>query len=374
MRRALGLARRGLGRVAPNPAVGCVLVRPGSGSNSPGSNSTGHIVGTGWTQPGGRPHAETEAIKQAGSLAQGAHAYVTLEPCNHQGETGPCTEAMIDAGVAAVTIALQDPDARVSGSGITRLTDAGIMVRTGLLSEAAEQLNAGFLSVVQRGRPWVTMKTATTLDGAIASRTGKSQWITGPEARARGHLLRAENDAILTGIGTVREDDPELTCRLPGLSDRSPVRVVVDPRLEIDIAAKLFDTLETAPLWLLASEGADPDRVSLLSGAGATVIDLPPVPGGRISPAMILNALAARGITRVLLEAGSALSASFMDAGLIDEIAWFRAATVMGGDGMPAIAPMAVNSPENAPKFRLISTIDLDGDVLERYLRLGNED
>jgi diaminohydroxyphosphoribosylaminopyrimidine deaminase/5-amino-6-(5-phosphoribosylamino)uracil reductase len=250
MRRALGLARRGLGRVAPNPAVGCVLVRADLGSSK-----SGRIVGAGWTQPGGRPHAETEAIAQAGKLAKGAHAFVTLEPCNHQGQTGPCTEALIDAGVSAVTIATEDPDPRVSGSGVQRLKDAGIDVRCGLLEAEARLLNAGFFSRVTQNRPWVTMKTATTMDGAIASRNGKSQWITGPEARMRGHLYRAENDAILTGIGTVREDDPELTCRLPGMADRSPVRVVVDPRLEIDIAAKLFDSLETAPLWLLAGDG-----------------------------------------------------------------------------------------------------------------------
>lgn len=369
MRAALSLAGRGLGRVAPNPAVGCVLIRPDLGSSD-----FGRIVGAGWTQPGGRPHAETEALAQAGELAKGAHAYVTLEPCNHQGETGPCTEALIAAGISAVTAAVTDPDPRVSGSGLERLKEAGLDVRSGLLADEASRLNAGFFATVRHGRPWVTMKTATTMDGAIASRNGKSQWITGPEARARGHLLRAENDAILTGIGTVREDDPELTCRLPGMRDRSPVRVVVDPRLEIDIAAKLFDTLETAPLWLLASEGADPKRAALLTGAGATIIDLPPVTGGRISPDMILTALAERGMTRVLLEAGSALTASFTDAGLIDEIAWFRAPMAMGGDGMPAIAPMAVNSPENAPKFRRLSTIDLDGDVLERYLRLGNEE
>ena len=369
MRAALGLARRGLGRVAPNPAVGCILVRPDLGSSP-----FGRIVGTGWTQPGGRPHAETEALAQAGGLANGAHAYVTLEPCNHQGKTGPCTEALIAAGVKTVTAAVEDPDPRVSGSGLKRLEDAGIKIRVGLLAENAGLLNGGFFSVVRHGRPWGTMKTATTMDGAIASRNGKSQWITGPSARARGHLLRAENDAILTGIGTVREDDPEMTCRLPGMLTRSPIRVVVDPRLEIDIAAKLFDTLETAPLWLMAGDRADADRAALMKGAGATVIDLPPVAGGRISPDMILAALAERGITRVLLEAGSALTASFMDAGLIDEIAWFRAAAVMGGDGMPAIAPMAVNSPENAPKFRRIDTIDLDGDVLERYFRLGNEE
>jgi len=369
MRHALGLARRGLGRVAPNPAVGCILVR-----TDRGSSSSGRIVGAGWTQPGGRPHAETQAIRQAGNLARGAHAYVTLEPCNHQGQTGPCTEALIDAGIATVTIAVEDPDPRVAGSGIQRLKDAGIDVRTGLLEDDARRLNAGFITRVTQNRPWVTMKTATTMDGAIASRSGKSQWITGPEARARGHMLRAQNDAILTGIGTVRADDPELTCRLPGMADRSPIRVVVDPRLDIDIAAKLFDTLETAPLWLMAGDGADPERVSLIKGAGARVIDLAPLAGGRISPLAILEALAGQGMTRVLLEAGSALSASFIEAGLVDEIAWFRAAAIMGGDGLPAIAPMAVNSPENAPKFQHISTIDLDGDVLERYLRLGNED
>lgn len=367
MRRALGLARRGLGRVAPNPAVGCVLVRPDLGSSK-----DGRIVGTGWTQPGGRPHAETEAIAQAGSLARGAHAYVTLEPCNHQGQTGPCTEALIKAGVTDVTIATEDPDPRVSGRGIERLQQAGISVRTGLLADIAEQMNTGFFSVIRRQRPWVTMKTATTLDGAIASRSGKSQWITGPEARARGHLLRAENDAILTGIGTIREDDPELTCRLPGMTHRSPIRVVVDPRLETDIACKLFDTLETAQLWLLAVSDADPERHALLSGAGARIIDLVPTTGGRISPQIILSTLAENGITRVLLEAGSALSGSFISAGLVDEIAWFRAASIMGGDGLPAIGPMAVNSPDNAPKYRHISTLDLDGDVLERYLRLGN--
>lgn len=369
MRAALGLAGRGLGRVAPNPAVGCILVSPDLGSSP-----FGRIVGAGWTQPGGRPHAETEALAQAGDLARGAHAFVTLEPCNHQGETGPCTEALIQAGVTSVTAAVEDPDPRVSGSGLERLKAAGIAVRSGLMADAASLLNGGFFNVVRHRRPWVTMKTATTMDGAIASRNGKSQWITGPEARARGHLLRAKNDAILTGIGTVREDNPELTCRLPGMSDRSPVRVVVDPRLEIDIAAKLLDTLDVAPLWLLAVDAADKEKSARLSDLGASMINLPPVTGGRISPEMILTALAERGITRVLLEAGSALTASFIDSGLVDEICWFRAASIMGGDGLPAIAPMAVNSPENAFKFHRVETIDLDGDVLERYLRLGNEE
>lgn len=366
MRTALGLASRGLGRVAPNPAVGCVLVRADLGQ----STNDGLVVGRGWTQPGGRPHAETEAIRRAGVLAKGAHAYVTLEPCNHQGQTGPCTEALIAAGITAVTIAIEDPDPRVAGSGIKRLQGDGLAVRVGLLADQARRLNGGFLSVIGRKRPWVTMKTATTLDGAIASRTGHSQWITGPAARARGHMLRAENDAIISGIGTVREDDPELTCRLAGMADRSPIRVIVDPRAETPTTAKLFQSISQAPLWLFVGQEAPEAQRQALTAAGATVIALPARAGGRLDPQAILEALAGRGITRALVEAGSALSASFMDAGLVDELAWFRAAGVMGGDGLPAIAPMAVNSPGNAPKFKQIDTIDLDGDVLERYLRI----
>jgi len=367
MRAALALASRGLGRVAPNPAVGCILVREDLGQN-------GLIVGRGWTQPGGRPHAETQALAQAGDLSRGAHAYVTLEPCNHQGQTGPCTDALIDAGVDQVTVALEDPDPRVSGTGLQRLSDAGVRVRTGLLSDEARRLNAGFLSLIERGRPWVTLKTATTLDGAIASRTGKSKWITGVAARNRGHLLRAQNDAILTGIGTVRDDDPALTCRLKGLEDRSPTRVIVDTRGELPLDSQLIKGAGDVPVWVLSGPDAPAEAVHALQDHGATVIDLPLASGGRIAPIDTLQALAEKGITRVLLEAGSTLSGSFMADDLIDEMAWFRAPIVMGGDGLPAIAPMAVNGPENATKFEHIETIPLDGDRLERYLRTGDKD
>lgn len=367
MRAALGLASRGLGRVAPNPAVGCIVVRYDLGP-APG----GRVVGSGWTQPGGRPHAETEAIRRAGPLALGAHAYVTLEPCNHQGQTWPCTEALIEAGITAVTIAIKDPDPRVAGSGIKRLQDAGLQVECGLLADDARMLNAGFLSVVERNRPWVTMKTATTLDGAIASRSGKSQWITGAAARARGHLLRAQNDAVISGIGTVHADDPELTCRLAGLEDRSPIRVIVDPRGETPPTSRLLQTLKQAPLWLLCNNEAAPEHLDRLKSGGCEIITLPAAGGGRLTPLAMLHALAERGITRVLLEAGSALSASFISDQLVDEIAWFRAASIMGGDGLPAIAPMAVDSPANTAKFRLIDSLALDGDVLERYLRIEN--
>ena len=368
MRAALALASRGLGRVAPNPAVGCILVREGLGQN-------GLVVGRGWTQPGGRPHAETHALAQAGDLARGAHAYVTLEPCNHQGQTGPCTDALINAGIERVTIALEDPDPRVSGTGLKRLADAGIDVRTGLMNAEARRMNAGFLSVIERGRPWVTLKTATTLDGAIASRTGKSKWITGNVARSRGHLLRAQNDAILTGIGTVRDDDPALTCRLRGLENRSPVRVIVDTRAELPLDSQLINGIrDDVPVWLVTGSDASADAIQALQDRGATVVQLSLASGGRIAPLDILRALAKKGITRVLLEAGSTLSGSFMADDLIDEMAWFRAPTVMGGDGLPAIAPMAVNGPENATKFEHIETIPLDGDRLERYLRTSEKD
>jgi len=366
MRAALALARRGLGRVAPNPAVGCILVRQDLGQN-------GLVVGRGWTQPGGRPHAETLALAQAGDLSRGAHAYVTLEPCNHQGQTGPCTEALISAGVAIVTIALEDPDPRVSGTGSKRLVDAGIEVRTGLLNDEARRLNAGFLSVIERGRPWMTLKTATTLDGAIAARTGNSKWITGESARKRGHLLRAENDAILTGIGTVRDDDPALTCRLSGLEERSPMRVIVDPRAETPLDSQLIKSIDTVAIWLIVGDDASDDNRQALQNSGAKIIALPTASGGRIAPQDIMHALAGEGITRVLLEAGSALSGSFMSDDLIDELAWFRAPNVMGGDSLPAIAPMAVNNPDNAMKFQHIETIPLDGDRLERYLRTSDK-
>lgn len=366
MRAALALAARGLGRVAPNPTVGCILVREDLGEN-------GLVVGRGWTQPGGRPHAETEALTQAGNLALGSHAYVTLEPCNHQGQTGPCSEALINAGVATVTIALEDPDPRVSGTGSRRLVDAEIDVRTGLLGDEARRLNAGFLSVIERGRPWVTFKTATTLDGAIAARTGKSKWITGAAARNRGHLFRAENDAILTGIGTVRNDDPTLTCRLAGLEDRSPIRVIVDPRAETPLDSQLFKSVDVVPVWLIIGDGAPEENIQLRQNTGAKMITLPTVSGGRLAPQDIVKALAGEGITRVLLETGSALSGSFMSDDLVDELAWFRAPSVMGGDSLPAIAPMAVNTPDNATRFQHLETIPLDGDRLERYLRMNDK-
>ena len=239
---ALTLARRSLGNVWPNPAVGCVIV---------GADRS--VVGRGWTKPGGRPHAETEALKQAGSWAKGSTAYVTLEPCSHYGETPPCAEALIAADVARVVIAIDDPDARVSGRGIAMLKDAGIDVEIGVGAAAAKKINAGFLLHRREGRPLVTLKTASTLDARIATHGGQSQWITGEEARRRGHLLRKTHDAIVVGIGTALADDPELTCRLPGMEGDSPVRVVVDTHLRLPLKSKVVQSAKKVPTWVVVS-------------------------------------------------------------------------------------------------------------------------
>lgn len=359
MRTALGLARRGLGRTSPNPTVGCVLVRPDLGQR---------VVGRGWTRPGGRPHAETEALNQAGPLARGAHAYVTLEPCSHTGKTPPCADALIAAGVAAVTVATSDPDPRVNGQGMAKLTEAGVAVRAGLLQAEARAINAGFLSVKERGRPWVTLKTATTLDGAIAAHTGASQWITGPAARARGHLLRAQNDAVITGIGTVKADDPLLTCRLPGLEDRSPIRVVIDAMLETPADGALAGSAGEIPVWVVTGNTADPARAAALTAAGCDVIPVD-IRHTRPDPAVVLAMLAERGMTRVLVEAGAGVSGAFVEADVVDEISWFRAPAIMGGDGLMAFAAWGLDAPAQAPRFRHVETLSLDDDVLERYLR-----
>ncbi len=228
MQMALGPARRGLGAVWPNPAVGCVLV-----------DAKGRVAGRGWTQPGGRPHAEAEALARAGAGAKGATAYVSLEPCSHTGETPPCAERLIEAGIKRAVIAISDPDERVAGSGIARLERAGMEVLTGVGAAAATEVNAGYLNRVEDGRPLVTLKVATTLDGRIATHAGESRWITGEVARGWAHFLRASHDAVMVGLGTAIADDPRLTCRLPGLEDRSQVRVVVDVRLRLTLSSQL---------------------------------------------------------------------------------------------------------------------------------------
>jgi diaminohydroxyphosphoribosylaminopyrimidine deaminase / 5-amino-6-(5-phosphoribosylamino)uracil reductase len=352
---ALALARRGLGAVWPNPAVGCVII------------SEGKVVGRGWTQPGGRPHAETEALRRAGSAARGATAYVSLEPCCHWGQTPPCADALIDAGVRRVVVALEDPDPRVAGNGIARLLAAGLTVDAGLGAQEAAEINAGFLSRLALGRPLVTLKLATSLDGRIATSSGASQWITGPPARERGHWLRAVHDAIMVGTGTVLADDPQLTCRLSGLGRRSPVRVVLDRHLRIPASANLIAGARQIPTWVLTLPSADPVRREAFVDRGVIVIDVVPGPDGNIDLAAALAALGGHGITRLLVEGGARLAAALLRGRFVDRLAWLHAPILIGGDGIPAIAALGIDRLIDAPSFEPLSSEPAGDDMLTMF-------
>lgn len=357
MRAALALAARNLGRTWPNPAVGCVLVREG------------RVVGRGWTAIGGRPHAEAVALAQAGSAARGATAYVTLEPCAHVGRAGPCADALVAAGVARVVAALEDPDPRTAGRGFARLRAAGIAVETGVEAEAASRLNAGFLRrFADPPRPFVTLKLAASLDGRIATRTGESRWITGQAARARGHLLRADHDAIMVGIGTVLADDPELTCRLPGLDASHPVRVILDRALRLPPGSRLARGAGTLRTIDLAGPAAAPERAGQLRALGVEVITASER-GDGLDLADCLSRLAALGLTRVLCEGGGRVAASLLRAGLVDEIVRFTGAIVIGGEGVPVVGPMGVGGIADAPGFALRCVETCGGDVVELWAR-----
>ncbi|HYD31582.1 MAG TPA: bifunctional diaminohydroxyphosphoribosylaminopyrimidine deaminase/5-amino-6-(5-phosphoribosylamino)uracil reductase RibD [Azospirillaceae bacterium] len=359
MQAALNLARRGLGHVWPNPAVGCFLARDGL------------VVGRGWTQPGGRPHAETEALRRAGDLARGATAYVTLEPCSHHGKTGPCADAMIAAGVARVVIACEDPDPRVSGGGVARLRQAGVAVTLGVCETEAKRLNEGFFRRVLDRRPLYSLKLATTLDGRIATHTGASRWITGPVARSWGHGLRATHDAIMIGIGTALADDPELTCRLAGLEDRSPVRVVVDSRLRLPLTSRLVRSASRVPTWVVTRPDADGDRSRAFEDCGLEVLTIPPDDTGSPNLSLLGHALADRGLTRVLSEGGARLAASLMRADLVDRLEWFRAPSVIGGDGIPAVRAYGVDALGDSAAFTRVEARKAGDDLWESYVRRG---
>ncbi len=357
MQAALALARRGLGNAWPNPAVGCVLVR------------NDKIVGRGWTQPGGRPHSETEALHHAGAASQGATAYVTLEPCDHHGKTGPCTEALIAYGIRRAVIAVEDPDPRVSGKGIERLQRANMAITTGVCREVAAELNAGFFLSVSSGRPLFTLKVATTLDGRIATRTGQSRWITGAGSRATAHGLRAQHDAILIGSGTALTDDPELSCRLPGMQNLSPVRIIADARLRLTPGTQLVETASQMPTWVVTRPLPDRRRRRALEEKGVTVIEVESNACGRPAPKAVARELAKRGITRVLIEGGGEIAASFLTAGMVDRLAWFRAPRIIGRDGLPAVGAIGVECLRDAPLFSRSGVTQIGEDVLENYCR-----
>ena len=363
MQGALALARRGLGRVAPNPAVGCILVRDG------------RVLGRGWTQPGGRPHAETEAIRRARAAdpegARGATCYVTLEPCAHHGKTPPCVDALIEAGVARVVAALEDPDPRVAGAGLARLREAGIAVETGVAADAAAELNAGYLLMRRQDRPLVTLKAATTLDGRIATHAGESQWITGEAARARGHLLRARHDAVMVGSGTAVVDDPSLTVRLPGMDGYRPLRVVLDGRLRLPLTHGLVREAGEVATLLMTRRDVPADRLDAYRGAGVEVAALPTDAHGALSLTATLHELAARGLTRVLVEGGGQLAAGLLRYNLVDRLVWFRSPRVIGGDGIPAIAGFGLAQLAATPMFRSTGATSLGEDVMESYVRVS---
>ena len=357
---ALALAGRGLGNTWPNPAVGCVLVREG------------HIVGRGWTQPGGRPHAEIEALARAGDGAKGATCYATLEPCAHHGETGPCADALVQAGIARAVVATQDPDPRVAGRGVSVLEAAGIDVTLGCMEDEARALNAGFLSRVEKDRPLVTLKLASTLDGRIATHTGDSRWITGPQARARAHLLRARHDAVMVGAASALADDPALTCRLPGMADASPVRVVIDGSARLPAGHILIVGAGEQPTWIVSTEALGHDgRHAEWRAAGVEIVEVAAEPDGRPALAAALEALAARGITRVLVEGGGRLVASLLGAGLVDRVEWFRAPGAIGGDGVPALAGLGLERVDDMPRFVRIASTAVGADVLDTLALAG---
>ena len=325
MARALQLAERGLWTTSPNPRVGCVLVREGQ------------VVGEGWHVRAGEPHAEVHALHQAGERAKGATAYVTLEPCSHFGRTPPCADALIKAGVARVVAAMPDPNPQVAGRGLARLQAAGIDTASGLLAAEAGALNVGFVSRMVRGRPWVRLKVAASLDGKTALTNGESQWITGAEARADGHRWRARACAILTGSGTVLADDPQLTVRLEGAS-RQPRRIVVDSQLRISPQARIFGGTGA---WV-ATASNDVAKATALRAVGAELVCLPDAEGGRISLPALLDWLGAQGVNELHVEAGPGLNGALAVAGLVDEYLIYLAPTLLGhvAQGMFDLPPL----------------------------------
>lgn len=361
MKRALNLAERSLGRVAPNPAVGCIIVKEGE------------IVGCGWTQKNGRPHAEMIALEQAKEKAEGADVFTTLEPCSHHGETEPCADALISAKPSRVICALRDPDSRVNGAGIDKIQKAGIEVIENILMQEAAFLNQGYLCHRNQMRPLVTLKTGSTLDGRIATQTGNSRWITNEISRAQAHMLRATYDAIIIGSRTSLSDSPQLTCRLSGLEERTPIRIVADSHLSIPLTSKLVESAKTYPLWVLCSKNIDSLRSEALEQSGAKLFKVEVnEKTGLLDTKGIISILATEGITRLLIEGGSHLAASFINEDLVDRLYWVSANKIIGGDGTPTVSGMGLKRLADAPHFNLLWQQQLGEDtlsILERPLK-----
>ena len=353
MSHALALAARGLGRTWPNPAVGCVIV------------AGGRVIGRGWTQPGGRPHAERMALDQAGAAARGATAYVTLEPCAHHGKTPPCAEALVAAGLARVCTALTDPDPRVSGRGHATLRAGGITVTEGICEARARALQAGFLKRITAGLPFVTLKLATTLDGRIATATGESRWITGPEARRHVHLMRMTHDAVLTSSATAKADDPDLTARDMGAAHQ-PLRLLADTRLTTPPDSRLGRSARENPVWVIHGPAAPAQARAAWAATGTRLIE-GPIDGPHLDLTATLRRLAAEGLTRLMIEAGGQFAAALIRARLVDELALFQAGCLIGGDGIPVLGPLDIAALAEAPRPRLIAAMPIGPDTLTRW-------
>ncbi len=353
---ALALGRRGLGRTWPNPAVGAVIVKDGV------------IVGRGWTQPGGRPHAEVKALRRAGDAAHGATLYVTLEPCSHHGKTPPCADAVIAAGVARVVSALEDPNPEVAGAGHKRLRAAGVAVDIGVGADEARRDHAGHIRRMRDGRPHIVLKLAMSADGKAGAAGRKPLAITGEEVRARVHLLRVQSDAIMIGIGTALADDPLLTCRLPGLAALSPVRVVLDSALRLPPGSRLVRSARDVPSWVFAGSQPSPTTERELVSHGAEVLRVGER-DGRLDLAAVLKYLATRGITRLMVEGGPTLAAALVTADLVDEAVLFMSQRIVGPNGIDALEGLPLTALTQSERLRCVESEAIGPDRRDLYER-----
>ena len=350
---ALSLGRRGLGKTWPNPSVGCVIV------------SDDVVVGRGITGDGGRPHAETQALAQAGDRAMGATVFVTLEPCSHEGQTGSCAKALIDAGVSHVVVAIKDDDPRVNGSGLLMLKSAGIKVTTGVLSEEAKYDHSGFLAKTNERRPKVTLKLATSLDGRIATRSGDSQWITSEKSREVVHLQRSSHDAIMVGAGTVRTDNPRLTVRNIARS-ANPVRVLISNKINLPQDSRIFASMKSHPTWIIHGPDTNEGTKKTWAEEGAKLLEAK-CSDGKIILENALKNLAFEGLTSDYCECGSNLAAGLLSNNLVDELIIFTAGIIIGEDGLPTVASLGLDKLQDARRLELMESVTLGGDIMTRW-------
>jgi diaminohydroxyphosphoribosylaminopyrimidine deaminase/5-amino-6-(5-phosphoribosylamino)uracil reductase len=356
MRLALALGRRNLGRTWPNPAVGAVIVKDGI------------IVGRGWTQPGGRPHAETQALKRAGKLAEGATMYVSLEPCSHKGKTPPCADAIIRAGITRVVAAMEDPNPEVAGSGHAKLAAKGIQVDVGLGANEAQRIHAGHVKRITGSRPLVVLKLAVSADDKVAAAGRRPVVISGEEARERVFQMRAHSDAIMVGIGTVLADNPALTVRLPGMFELSPVRVVLDSQLRLPLASHVVATVRETPTWVFGSQTASPISEEILTERGAKVFRVGSR-DGRLDLAEVLKILGDEGITRVMVEGGPTVAANLVKNDLVDQAVLLRSDKAIGPDGIDPLTDMPFRMLTHSVDLAMSGSEQVGPDRIEYFER-----